>query len=111
VVRCRISLSLAPPAAASWFLNSRLLEGAPIHFATEMARVVNDSSQMRVHGRRLTENVNDLLYLKGVNGAIINGDSLEEYNAQVSRTSSRSCTSSICVGPNFTFSFDPRSTR
>lgn len=30
-----------------------------------------------------TENINDLLYLKGVNAAIINSDSLEEYKSQV----------------------------
>ena len=30
-----------------------------------------------------TENVNDLLYLKGVDAAIINSDSLEEYKLQV----------------------------
>jgi hypothetical protein len=58
----------------------------------------------------LIENVNDLLYLKGVNVAIINSDSLEQ-RAGVANPASRSCTSSICVGSNFTFSFDPRSTR
>ena len=30
-----------------------------------------------------TENVNDLLYLRGVDLAIINSDALEEYKAQV----------------------------
>lgn len=63
-------------------LAGGLLEGAPIRFATEMARVVNDGGQMQVLPivtRGPTENVNDLLYLKGVDTAIINSDALEEY--------------------------------
>jgi hypothetical protein len=56
-------------ASNAWTIGPAggLLEGAPIHFATEMARVVNDSSQMRVLPiltGGLIENVNDLLYLK-----------------------------------------------
>ena len=67
-------------------LAGGLLEGAPIRFATEMARVVNDGGQVHVLPivtRGPTENVNDLLYLKGVDLAIINSDSLEEYKSQV----------------------------
>jgi TRAP-type uncharacterized transport system substrate-binding protein len=67
-------------------LAGGLLEGAPIHFATEIARVVNEASEMHVLPivtRGPTENVNDLLYLKGVDTAIINSDALEEYKAQV----------------------------
>src|SRR6266481_8697357 len=67
-------------------LAGGLLEGAPIHFATEIARVVNDGGAMQVLPivtRGPTENVNDLLYLKGVDAAIINSDSLEEYKSQV----------------------------
>ncbi|MFY9958244.1 TAXI family TRAP transporter solute-binding subunit [Bradyrhizobium sp.] len=67
-------------------LAGGLLEGAPIHFATEIARVVNDGGAMQVLPivtRGPTENVNDLLYLKGVDAAIINSDSLEEYKLQV----------------------------
>jgi TRAP-type uncharacterized transport system substrate-binding protein len=67
-------------------LAGGLLEGAPIHFATEIARVVNDGGAMQVLPivtRGPTENVNDLLYLKGVDTAIINSDSLEEYKSQV----------------------------
>src|SRR5215475_4939996 len=67
-------------------LAAGLLEGAPIHFATEIARVVNDNSDLTVLPivtRGPTENVNDLLYLKGVDVAIINSDSLEEYKSQV----------------------------
>jgi TRAP-type uncharacterized transport system substrate-binding protein len=67
-------------------LAGGLLEGAPIHLATEIARVVNDGGQMLVLPivtRGPTENVNDLLYLKGVDAAIINSDALEEYKSQV----------------------------
>lgn len=67
-------------------LAGGLLEGAPIHFATDIARVVSDGGQVQVLPivtRGPTENVNDLLYLKGVDAAIINSDSLEEYKSQV----------------------------
>jgi TRAP-type uncharacterized transport system substrate-binding protein len=73
-------------------LAAGLLEGAPIHFATEIARVVNDGGEMHVVPlvtRGPTENVNDLLYLKGVDAAIINSDSLEEYKAQVPQIAQR----------------------
>jgi TRAP-type uncharacterized transport system substrate-binding protein len=59
-----------------------LLEGAPLRFASEMARVVDDGPNMLVLPivtRGPTENVNALLYLKGVDLAIINSDVLEEY--------------------------------
>ena len=67
-------------------LAGGLLEGAPIRLATEMARVVNDRENMHVLPivtRGPTENVNDLLYLKGVDLAIISSDLLEEYKSQV----------------------------
>jgi TRAP-type uncharacterized transport system substrate-binding protein len=67
-------------------LAGGLLEGAPIRFAAEIARVVNEGGDMQVLPivtRGPTENVNDLLYLKGVDIAIINSDSLEEYKSQV----------------------------
>ena len=67
-------------------LAGGLLEGAPIRFATEIARVVNDGGAVHVLPivtRGPTENVNDLLYLRGVDTAIINSDSLEEYKSQV----------------------------
>src|SRR6266478_10079128 len=67
-------------------LAGGLLEGAPIHFATEIARVVSDGGVthvLPVVTRGPTENVNDLLYLRGVDVAIINSDSLEEYKSQV----------------------------
>jgi TRAP-type uncharacterized transport system substrate-binding protein len=73
-------------------LAGGLLEGAPIHFATEIARVVNDGGKMLVLPivtRGPTENVNDLLYLRGVDTAIINSDSLEEYKSQVPQIQQR----------------------
>lgn len=73
-------------------LAGGLLEGAPIRFATEMARVINDNGQMHVLPivtRGPTENVNDLLYMKGIDAAIINSDSLEEYKSQVPQIQQR----------------------
>src|SRR5712692_4876799 len=67
-------------------LAGGLLEGAPIRFVTEIARVVNDSGVVHILPivtRGPTENVNDLLYLRGIDAAIINSDSLEEYKSQV----------------------------
>src|SRR3984893_1926932 len=73
-------------------LAGGLLEGAPIHFATEIARVVNDGGVMQVLPivtRGPTENVNDLLYLRGIDTAIINSDSLDEYKSQVPQVQQR----------------------
>jgi TRAP-type uncharacterized transport system substrate-binding protein len=67
-------------------LAGGLLEGAPIRLATEISRIVNDGPNLHVLPivtRGPTENVNDLLYLKGVDMAIISSDSLEEYKSQV----------------------------
>jgi TRAP-type uncharacterized transport system substrate-binding protein len=78
--------------AAAIGLAAGLLEGAPIHFATEISRVVNDNSDLTVLPivtRGPTENVNDLLYLKGVDVAIINSDSLEEYKSQIPQIQQR----------------------
>jgi hypothetical protein len=78
----------------SWTIGlaGGLLEGAPIHFATEIARVVNDGGTMHVLPvvtRGPTENVNDLLYLRGIDVAIINSDSLDEYKSQVPQIQQR----------------------
>jgi len=73
-------------------LAGGLLEGAPIRLATDIARVVNDGGVMHVLPivtRGPTENVNDLLYLKGVDAAIINSDSLEAYKSQVPQIQQR----------------------
>src|SRR5499427_9387316 len=66
-------------------LAGGLLEGAPIRLATEISRVVNDGNDLHVLPivtRGPTENLNDLLYLKGVDLAIINSDAMDEYKVQ-----------------------------
>src|SRR5216684_4648826 len=63
-------------------LAAGLLEGAPLRLATEMARVVDDGANLHVLPivtRGPVENLNSLLYLRGVDLAIINSDALEEY--------------------------------
>ena len=73
-------------------LAGGLLEGAPIRLAAEIARVVDDGPNMHVLPivtRGATENVNSLLYLRGVDTAIINSDALEEYKIQVPEIRSR----------------------
>jgi len=67
-------------------LAGGLLEGAPIRLAAEIARVVDDGDKLHVLPvvtRGPTENVNSLLYLRGIDAAIINSDALEEYKSQV----------------------------
>jgi hypothetical protein len=62
------------------------LEGAPLRLASEIARVVDDGDNLHVLPivtRGPTENVNSLLYPRGVDMAMINTDVLEEYKAQV----------------------------
>src|SRR5437773_10749186 len=67
-------------------LAAGLIEGAPLRLAAEMARVVDDGDNLHVLPivtRGPTENLNALLYLKGVDLAIINSDALEEYKVEV----------------------------
>jgi TRAP-type uncharacterized transport system substrate-binding protein len=67
-------------------LAGGLLEGAPLRLAAEMSRVVDDGPNLHVLPivtRGATENLNSLLYLRGVDTAIINSDALEEYRLQV----------------------------
>jgi TRAP-type uncharacterized transport system substrate-binding protein len=67
-------------------LAGGLIEGAPLRLAAEIARVVNEEDKLHVIPivtRGATENVNSLLYLRGVDAAIINTDALDEYKAQV----------------------------
>ena len=67
-------------------LAGGLIEGAPLRLAAEIARVANEESKLHVIPmvtRGATENVNSLLYLRGVDAAIINADALDEYKAQV----------------------------
>jgi len=67
-------------------LAGGLLEGAPIRFATEIARVTDDGDNLHVLPivtRGPSENVEALLYLKGVDVAIINADALEQFKSIV----------------------------
>jgi TRAP-type uncharacterized transport system substrate-binding protein len=67
-------------------LAGGLIEGAPIRFAAEISRVVDDGDNLHVLPivtRGPTENVNSLLYLRGIDAAIINSDVLDEYKSQV----------------------------
>jgi TRAP-type uncharacterized transport system substrate-binding protein len=67
-------------------LAAGLLEGAPLRLGAEMARVVDDGANLHllpIVTRGPTENVNSLLYLRGVDTAIVNSDSLEEYRIAV----------------------------
>jgi TRAP-type uncharacterized transport system substrate-binding protein len=62
------------------------LEGAPIRFATEIARVTDDGDNMNVLPivtRGPSDNVEALLYLKGVDVAIINSDALQQFKSLV----------------------------
>jgi TRAP-type uncharacterized transport system substrate-binding protein len=57
------------------------LEGAPLQFAAELARVLDDGDNMRVLPivtRGPSDNVYDLLYLRGVDAAIVYGDVLDD---------------------------------
>jgi TRAP-type uncharacterized transport system substrate-binding protein len=67
-------------------LAGGLLEGAPIRFATEIARVVDDGDNLHVLPivtRGPAENVEALLFLKGVDAAIINADALDQFKTLV----------------------------
>src|SRR5262245_24493747 len=58
------------------------LEGAPLRFAAELARAVDDGDSMRllpIVTRGPFENVRDLLFLRGVDLAIVYGDVLDHY--------------------------------
>lgn len=62
------------------------LEGAPLRFATDISRVVDDGDNLHVLPivtRGPTENVEDLLYLKGVDVAIINADTLLQFQSKI----------------------------
>jgi TRAP-type uncharacterized transport system substrate-binding protein len=70
------------------------IEGAPLRFAAELARVLDDGDQMRVLPivtRGIFDNIFDLLYLRGVDAAIVYGDVLEHFkkNPEISGISRR----------------------
>ncbi len=57
-------------------------EGAPLQLASELARVLDDGDNMRVLPivtRGPFDNVYDLLYLRGVDAAIVYGDVLDHF--------------------------------
>lgn len=57
-------------------------EGAPLRFAAELARALDDGDNMRllpIVTRGPFENVRDLLFLRGVDMAIVYGDVLDHY--------------------------------
>ena len=61
------------------------LEGAPLQFAAELARVLDDGDNMRVLPivtRGPFDNVYDLLYLRGVDAAIVYGDVLDHFKSK-----------------------------
>ena len=61
------------------------LEGAPLQFAAELARVLDDGDNMRVLPivtRGPFDNVYDLLYLRGVDAAIVYGDVLDHFKCK-----------------------------
>ncbi len=77
----------APPGSRermnAWTIGlaSGLPEGAPLRFASEIARALNDGDEMRIIPmvtRGVGDNLKDLLYLRGVDVAIVYGDSLGE---------------------------------
>jgi len=81
--------SLSPEAKRREAINSWTVglaagrtEGAPLQFAAELARVVDDGDNMRVLPivtRGPFDNVFDLLYLRGVDAAIVYSDVLEHF--------------------------------
>ena len=73
---------LAKLNASTIGLAAGRIEGAPLRFATELARVMDDGEKMRVLPivtRGPFENVYDLLYVRGMDAAIIYGDVLEHF--------------------------------
>lgn len=65
-------------------LAGGLLEGTFIRFAAELSKVLDDTDKLRVlpivtYGAG--ENINDLLYLKGIDIAITDADVFEEYKS------------------------------
>ena len=61
------------------------IEGAPLQFAAELARVLDDGDNMRVLPivtRGPFDNVYDILYLRGVDAAIVYSDVLDHFKAR-----------------------------
>jgi hypothetical protein len=85
--------SLAAETAAKNRMNAwtvglagGLLEGAPIRFAVEIARVADENDALQVLPivtRGPAQNVEALLYLRGVDAAIITADAVEQFRTLV----------------------------
>lgn len=62
-------------------LSGGLLEGAYIKFASEIGRVVDDGENLRVLPvltKGSVQNVNDLLYLRGIDAGLVSADTFDE---------------------------------
>lgn len=73
-------------------LAAGLLEGAPIRFATEIARVVDDRDALQVLPvvtRGPADNVEALLYLRGIDLAIFNTDTLAPFRTRIPNLNQR----------------------
>ena len=80
--------ALAREKVNNWTIGvaGGLLEGAPIRFAVEVARAVDAGDDLHVLPivtRGPAENVESLLYLRGVDLAVLNTDSLEQFKPLV----------------------------
>ena len=62
-----------------------MIEGAPIRFATDIQIALDDGDELRVLpivSRGVKQNVLDLLYLKGVDAAVLYTDALDEFRRE-----------------------------
>ena len=96
VTRTATSEARRKEAINSWTLGlaAGRTEGAPLQFAAELARVLDDGDNMRVLPivtRGIFDNIFDLLYLRGVDAAIVYGDVLEHFkkNPEITGISKR----------------------
>jgi TRAP-type uncharacterized transport system substrate-binding protein len=61
------------------------IEGAPLRLAAELAQIADDGDNLRVMPivtRGVFDNITDMLYLRGVDGAIVYGDVLEHFKSR-----------------------------
>ena len=94
-------------------LAGGLLEGAPIRLAAEIARVVDDGPNMHILPivtRGATENLNSLLYLRGVDTRSSIPMHSKSTRFRYPRSGVASPTCSICSRRSCISLFDPRST-
>jgi TRAP-type uncharacterized transport system substrate-binding protein len=63
------------------------VEGAPLQFAAELARVLDDGDNLRILPivtRGAFDNIYDILYLRGVDAAIVYSDALDHFKTKPS---------------------------